>query len=108
MNEHVRRFKVEKNNLPDDKKDEETHFALKRFKGKLSMLGPIDIKISSKIIVSKKGYRKKLVNRWHLYVFLSKNTRLVFYRKHRIIKKLKISEPNIIQKIADKCTCCKK
>jgi hypothetical protein len=111
LSEHLRRYKIEKV-LFGDEEDEDNYLKIKKFRGKLSAIGPSDPNIISKVFTSKL-YKKRIVNKWHLLVFLSKNPSLIKYRKQFMEKKrVKENKSNLFQKIKTcciaKCRCCNK
>ena len=101
LSEHIRRYKIEKI-IFGDEEDEDHFLKVKKFRGKLSLIGPADPNIMSKVFTAKL-YKKRIVNKWHLLFFLSRNPRLIYYRKHFIEKHHHEKKPNLFQKIK---TCC--
>jgi len=97
--EHIRRYRMEKKIIKAIEKNnlnEEIHYSLKKFSGKLlnepekSDEGPI---------LKKKIYKQLVLNRWHVLLRLTLNKELIVYRRHNIRKKTKIYPISIFARV---------
>ena len=105
LQEYIRRYHFEKRQLREIETDK-IELKMNTYNGKLDNLnGFNDIK-------NKRLYNKTILNRWFLYLQLSKNYDLIRYRGHNISKKeIPIDKPSLISKIKackNKMCCCKK
>ncbi len=102
LSEHVRRFRLERI-IYRGELDDNQYLKLRKFGKKLSISGPADPYLQSKIVTSK-YYKKRVVNKWHLLAFMEKNKRLIYYRKHKLKNDVKESSPGIFQKVKIFCS----
>ena len=87
---------------------DEKYFFMRKFTGKLSMQlrNGDSFKQTASHLLQLKTYKKRIVNKWHVFVKLSMNKELIQFRHHNIRKKIDPENRSIFAQIQEKF--CKK
>ena len=102
--EHIQRYKAEKRIMASNGFDHQGFYELRKFTGRLSASHldfPVDK--SLKKMLYKEYYNKKIVNKWHLLIWLNANKQVIQYRKHNLVKKNVNETASILVRIKSLC-----
>ena len=85
--------------------DQQGFYELRKFTGRLFSASHLDVQAdkSLKKMLYKKYYNKKIVNKWHLLIWLNANKQLIQYRKHNLVKKNTNEPVSLLVRIKSLC-----
>ena len=81
LSEHIKKFSTE---LKSNQNNQNLPIEVPEFLGIIERKKKFQIntKANKTFIISTREYSRKIINRWHLYLYLTKNKTLLLYRKH--------------------------